>query len=79
MNTYVQQIYRERCQAAEDAAQRVRELHQAILDRWHRMAKEGVLYTRGERQADSDALEEATEQFKLILASVYEIEDAERG
>lgn len=78
MNTYIQQVYRERCQAAEDAAQRVRERHQAILDRWQDMAKDGVLYTRAKRLADSEALKEASEQFTLILASVYELEDAER-
>lgn len=78
MNAYLQQIYRDRCQAAENAAQRVQERHQAILDRWRRMANEGVLYTSTQRQVDSDALQEASEQFRLILASVYEIEDAER-
>lgn len=75
MSAYLQQIYRERCGAAEAAANRVQELHRTILDRWQRMRECGALYSRSERQADSDALREASEQFEAVLASVYDIED----
>lgn len=79
MNQYIQQIYRERCEAAETAANRVRERHQAILNRWREMAQKGVLYAQAERQADSNALKEAEEQFRLVLSGVYELEDEDRA
>lgn len=78
-NAYLQDIYRERLETAEVAADRVRQIQQAILSKWARMGKEGVFYLSSERKADSDALEEAEEQFRLILTSVYEIEDDLRG
>lgn len=78
-NAYLQGIYRERLEAAVVAADRVREIQQVILSKWARMGNEGVFYLSGERKADSDALEEAAQQFRLILASVYEVEDDLRG
>lgn len=78
MNAYIQQIYKERCEAAENAASRVQDLTASIVNKWRMMAKESVLYSKGEREADSEALEEAQKQFSLILESVYKIEDAER-
>jgi hypothetical protein len=79
VNQYIQQIYRERCEAAEATANRVQELTAAIVHKLRRMAKDGVLYSSAERKADSEALEEAQEQFRLVLESVYEIEDAEKN
>ena len=78
-NAFLQGIYRERLESAQVAADRVRELQQTILDKWARMGKEGIFYLSGERKADSDALEEAEEQFRLVLASVYKVEDDLRG
>lgn len=77
MNQYIQKIYSERCEAAQNAANRVQELTATILAKWKRMGKEGILYSSGERAADSDALVEAQEQFRLVLDSVCAIEDAE--
>ncbi len=74
-NAFLQEIYRERLVAAEVAADRVREIQKTILAKWARMGSAGVLYQSGERKADSDALEEAEGQFRMILASVYEVED----
>lgn len=79
VNSYIQQVYKERCAAAEKAANRVQELTASIVAKWQKMAKEGALYSSGERKADSEALEEAQAQFRLVLESVYAIEDAERS
>lgn len=78
-NAFLQGIYLERLEAAEEAADRVREIQKGILAKWVRMGKDRVLYLPGEQQADSDALEEAEKQFRLILDSVYEIEAGLRG
>lgn len=78
-NAFLQAVYQERLKSAEIAADRVQGLHRGILDKMAHMAKDGVLYSRSQRQADSDALKEAEEQFRLILASVYEVEDDLRG
>lgn len=69
----------ERCEVAEAAGTRVQELTAAIVEKWRRMRKEGVLYSKGERKADSDALEEASEQYHLISESVDGIEDTVRS
>lgn len=78
MNRYIKQIYRERCEAAEKAADCVQKQHKSIVDKMHNMSKNGVFYTRAERQADSDSLQEANKLFMNILESVFELEDAER-
>lgn len=78
MNEYIRQVYQQRLEAAETARLRVVEITQTILEKWRKMGKEGRLYPRGERNADSDSLKEAEDQFRLVLESVYEIEDAEQ-
>lgn len=79
MNGYIQEIYKTRCDAAEEAADRVRELTAVVIRKFKRMSREGVLYASTERAADTAALEKAQKDFEAILRSVFELEDAERS
>lgn len=79
MNSYLQKIYKARCEAAEEAADRIRELTGTVTHKFKRMSREGILYTTAERAADSAALEKAQQELEQILKSIYDIEDAERS
>lgn len=79
MNSYIQEIYKARCEAAEEAADRVRELTAVVMRKFKRMSREGVLYAKAERAADTAALEQAQGDFEAKLKSVFELEDAERS
>jgi hypothetical protein len=77
MNEYIRQIYQQRLEVAESARLRAAGIQQTIIENERKMLKEGRLYLRSERAANSDALREAEEQFRLALESVFQIEDAE--
>lgn len=77
MNQYVQQIYRDRCASAQEAADHIQQTLNAITLKWRRAADEGVLYSTTERRADIVALEKAKAEFQRVLESVYALEDAE--
>lgn len=78
MNDYIREIYTQRLAAAEAARQQLIEKTDIITERWRQMSKEGRLYTKAQRDADSKALETAEDTFRQVLLSVYELEDAER-
>ena len=75
MNNSRKDRYLERCEAVDAAMQRVQDLNKAIAERMRRYAKEGTLYTKTQRLADSDALKEAEEQVRRVLESFDEIEN----
>ena len=78
MNEYIQKVHRERCDAAEKAADHVREISALVANRFREMGKTGVLYTSAQRKADNEKLEAAQAKLGSILQSILEIEEAER-
>lgn len=79
MNEYIRQIYEQRLNEAEAASQRLRDIQSGIIEKWRKMTREGRLYRRAERDADSAALSHAEMEFTHMLERVYEIEDAEKA
>lgn len=75
MNQDTQEIYEQRCNACEAAADAVKLATVTVSLRFRQMAKEGTLYTRAERSADDAALVAAQAALMATYKSLIEFED----